>query len=99
MCTAVLIGRDPATANPHPPALGLVYEGAIGQRKQTTSVCDPLTKSICDDPPCLVIVVDELDEDRSVTSELWPVLDSCHPKNKNKIKYLVANATFCYFIS
>ncbi len=34
MCTAVLIGRDPATPPPpHPPALGLVYEGAIGQQR------------------------------------------------------------------
>ncbi len=28
-CTAVLIGRDPAT--PPPPAFGLIYEGSIGQ--------------------------------------------------------------------
>jgi hypothetical protein len=28
MCTAVLIGRDLATSPP-PPALGLIYEGAI----------------------------------------------------------------------
>ncbi len=33
MCTAVLIGLDPATATPHfPAALGLVYEAAIGQQ-------------------------------------------------------------------
>jgi hypothetical protein len=30
MCTAVLIGREPATPPP-PPAFGLIYEGAIGQ--------------------------------------------------------------------
>ncbi len=29
MCTVILIGWDPTTA--HPPAIGLVYEGAIGQ--------------------------------------------------------------------
>jgi hypothetical protein len=29
---------------PHPPAFGpeLVYEGAIGQQRQTTSLCNPL---------------------------------------------------------
>jgi hypothetical protein len=27
---------------PHPPAFGLIYEGAIGQPRQTTSLCDPL---------------------------------------------------------
>jgi hypothetical protein len=34
MCTAVLIGGDPATSSiPPPPTLGLIYEGAIGQPK------------------------------------------------------------------
>ncbi len=28
----------------HPPAFGLIYEGAIGQPRQTTFWCDPLTK-------------------------------------------------------
>jgi hypothetical protein len=40
MCTAVLICWDPAT-QPLPP-FGLIYEGAIGQPRQTTSLCDPL---------------------------------------------------------
>jgi hypothetical protein len=31
---------------PHPPALGLVYEGAIGQPKLTTSPCDPRVTEI-----------------------------------------------------
>ncbi len=39
MCTAVLIGLNPA--NPPPPAFGLIYEGAIGQPRWTTSLCDP----------------------------------------------------------
>ncbi len=30
LCTAALIGLDPATS-PLPPAFGLIYEGAIGQ--------------------------------------------------------------------
>ncbi len=38
MCTAVLTGRDPAT--PPPPAFGLIYEGAIGQPRFTTSSCE-----------------------------------------------------------
>ncbi len=41
MCTAVLIGWDPAT--PLLPAhFDLFYEGAIGQPWKTTSLCDPL---------------------------------------------------------
>ncbi len=35
LCTALLIGCDPATL------IGLIYEGAIGQPRQTTSLCDP----------------------------------------------------------
>jgi hypothetical protein len=39
----VLIGRAPATPPPFPSsALGLVYEGAIGQPRKITSPCDPL---------------------------------------------------------
>ncbi len=41
MSTAVHIGRDPHTP-PHPPVFGLIYEGIIGQPRQTTSLCDPL---------------------------------------------------------
>ncbi len=41
MCTAVLIGWDPATLPP-PPTFGLMNEGAIGQPRKTTSLCDPL---------------------------------------------------------
>ncbi len=43
MCTAVLIGFDPATPQ-NPPAFGLVYEVAIGQQRQTTSLYNPLAK-------------------------------------------------------
>ncbi len=46
MCIAVLIGCD-VTLQPTPPlALGLIYEGAIGQPRWTTSLCDPLVQSI-----------------------------------------------------
>ncbi len=41
LCTAVLIGWDPTTSPPLP-AFGLIYEGAIGQPKETTSLCNPL---------------------------------------------------------
>jgi len=35
------------TPNPlHPPAFGLIYEGAIGQPRKTTSLCDPLLKPV-----------------------------------------------------
>jgi hypothetical protein len=34
LCTAVLIGRLPPS-----PAFGLIYEGAIGQPRKTTSPC------------------------------------------------------------
>ncbi len=40
MCTAVLIDWDPAT--PPPPAFGLIYKGAIGQSRETASLCNPL---------------------------------------------------------
>jgi hypothetical protein len=40
MCTALLIGRDRATSTS--PTFGLIYEGAIGQPRETTSLCDPL---------------------------------------------------------
>jgi hypothetical protein len=39
---AVLIGWDPATSPP--PAYGLIYEGAIGQSRLTTSLCVPLDR-------------------------------------------------------
>ncbi len=42
MCTAVLIGWDPAT--PHPPQMGLAYEGAIGQHLFVN--CNPLALSL-----------------------------------------------------
>ncbi len=35
-CSHRLRPRNP------PPAFGLIYEGAIGQPRQTTSLCDPL---------------------------------------------------------
>jgi hypothetical protein len=31
---------------PHAPAFGLVYEGAIGQQRQTTSLCNPLLSTV-----------------------------------------------------
>ena len=34
---------------PPPPALGLVYEGAIGQQRQTTSLCNPLILTFATD--------------------------------------------------
>ncbi len=30
------------TPQPHPPAIGLIYQGAIGQPRWMTSLCDPL---------------------------------------------------------
>jgi hypothetical protein len=39
ICTTVFISWDPA---PTHPTFGLIYEGAIGQPRQTTSLCDPL---------------------------------------------------------
>jgi hypothetical protein len=39
-CTAVLPANPPSTA------FGLIYEGAIGQPRQTTSLCDPLCTSL-----------------------------------------------------
>jgi hypothetical protein len=41
MSTAVLIGWNPRPTPPPSPRR-LVYEGAIGQPRQTTSLCDPL---------------------------------------------------------
>jgi hypothetical protein len=41
LCTAVLIGWGPATS-PNSPAFGLIYEGAIGQPRWKTSLCNPL---------------------------------------------------------
>jgi hypothetical protein len=41
MCS---LGETIATP-PLPPAFGLIYEGAIGQSRQTTSLCDPLLLS------------------------------------------------------
>ncbi len=48
-CTAVLIGWDPATPPP-PPALDSYYEGAIGQQRQTTPLCNPLIKTFTVNP-------------------------------------------------
>jgi hypothetical protein len=42
LCTSVLIGWDPSRTSPTPPAFGLLYEGSIGQPRQTTSLCNPL---------------------------------------------------------
>ena len=43
LCTAVINGLDPAgRSSPPPPAFGLIYEGAIGQPRYTTSRCNPL---------------------------------------------------------
>jgi hypothetical protein len=36
----------PRNLPPPPPAFGLVCEGDIGQPKKTTSLCDPLPKTI-----------------------------------------------------
>jgi hypothetical protein len=41
-CTHWLRPRNPL----NPPAFGLVYEGAIGQRRKTTSLCNPLLLGI-----------------------------------------------------
>jgi hypothetical protein len=41
MCTAVLFGRDPATPT-LPTHLDSYYEGAIGQLRLTTSLCNTL---------------------------------------------------------
>ncbi len=41
LCSAVLIGWDPAT-HPEAPAFGLIHKGgAIGQPRQTTFLCNP----------------------------------------------------------
>jgi hypothetical protein len=45
MCTAVLIGWDPATHLP-PPHLGSYTRGATGQLRKTTAPCSPLTKTL-----------------------------------------------------
>ncbi len=45
MCTAVLIGLDHAPPPP-PYAFGLIYEGAIGQPRYTTSPCGPLNYGV-----------------------------------------------------
>jgi hypothetical protein len=36
--------QHPPPPPPHPHALGLVYDGAIGQQRLTTSLCNPLDK-------------------------------------------------------
>jgi hypothetical protein len=41
MCTAVLIGGDPATPS-LPPHLDSYYERTIGEQRQTSSLCNPL---------------------------------------------------------
>jgi hypothetical protein len=40
MYSCILWLRHPAT--PPPPTFGLIYEGAFGQHRQTTSLCNPL---------------------------------------------------------
>jgi hypothetical protein len=54
LCTAVLIGWDPETLPPSPPAFGLLYEGAIGQPKVDDISSYPLvadlTKQLCAAP-------------------------------------------------
>jgi hypothetical protein len=42
MCTAVFIGSDPVTPPPHTHTFRLIYDGAVGQPRKTTSLCDPL---------------------------------------------------------
>jgi hypothetical protein len=42
-CTHWLRPRNPP---PLPPALGLIYEGAISQPRQTTSLCEPLPRRL-----------------------------------------------------
>jgi hypothetical protein len=41
MCSAQMYSLA-EISQPHPPAFGLIYEGAIGQPGQTTSLCNPL---------------------------------------------------------
>ncbi len=43
ICTHWLRPRHPLPP-PHSHAFGLIYEGAIGQPRQTTSLCDPLSQ-------------------------------------------------------
>jgi hypothetical protein len=45
LCTAVLIGRDPVTPPPFT-SFGLMYEGAIGQPREGTALCNPLCPPI-----------------------------------------------------
>jgi hypothetical protein len=42
MCTALLIGCNNLAIPPFPPAFGLIYEGALGHPRLTTSLCNPL---------------------------------------------------------
>ncbi len=44
ICTHWLKPRN--TPPPIPPAFGFVYEGAIGQQRQTTSLCTPLLEGV-----------------------------------------------------
>jgi hypothetical protein len=44
-CTHWLIPRNPP---PPPPEIGLIYESAIGQPKETTSLCDPLPVALAE---------------------------------------------------
>ncbi len=44
-CTHWLRPCNPPSSRP--PAFGLIYEGAIGQPRQMTSLCDPLAASYC----------------------------------------------------
>jgi hypothetical protein len=50
MCTGVLIGWFPATPSLSP-AFGLIFESAIGQPRETTSLCDPLGSPYDSAPP------------------------------------------------
>ncbi len=43
----LLIDWDPAAPPPLPHAFGLIYEGAIGQPRWTTSFCNPLLPGYC----------------------------------------------------
>jgi hypothetical protein len=46
------LAETPKPPPPPPPAFGLIYEGAIGQPKKTTFLCDPLlTKNATVQPP------------------------------------------------
>ncbi len=54
-----------ARNSPPPPAFELIYEGAIGQPKQTTSLCNPLLQQLL---PLLSII--RLEEGESIVDIL-----------------------------